>query len=186
MNLEIIIASTRPGRVGEKVAKWFIEEAKTFRKFNVSIADLAEINLPLLDEPNHPRFQKYTKEHTKEWSERIKKDDAFVVITPEYNFYAPATIINAFDYLYIEWNYKPIGFVSYGGISGGTRSVQQEKLIATTLRMFPVYEAVNIPFVHNYISDGKFVATENFVDMANSLLSELYRLASVLKPLYNR
>ncbi len=94
-NLKIIIASTRPGRKGISVANWFIEIAKKDPAFNVEVLDLAEINLPFIDEPNHPRLQKYTKEHTKQWSKTIDAADAFVFVIPEYNYGMPPTLLNA-------------------------------------------------------------------------------------------
>jgi NAD(P)H-dependent FMN reductase len=59
----------------------------------------------------------------------------------------------AIDYLHHEWGYKPVGFVSYGGVAAGTRAVQQLKQVVTTLRMLPVFESVNIPFYTQFI-DG--------------------------------
>ena len=92
--LKIVIASTRPGRKGIYVADWFIEAVKKYPDFEVEVLDLAEINLPFIDEPNHPRLQKYEKDHTKEWSRKIDSADAFVVITPEYNYgMAPALML---------------------------------------------------------------------------------------------
>lgn len=184
MHLEIVIASTRPGRVGLPIAQWFTGEAERFGKFATSVADLAEINLPFLDEPNHPRLQQYTKDHTKTWSKRVGQADAFVFVTPEYNYSAPATLINALDYLHKEWQYKPVAFVSYGGISAGTRSVQHIKSVVTTLKMVPLFEAVNIPFVATHMNDdGSFEATDQHITAAHTMLSELYRWAEALKPM---
>src|SRR5690606_31558155 len=144
--LQIIIASTRPGRQGPAVAKWFTDAAERHGAFEVELVDLAEVNLPLLDEPNHPRLKEYEHEHTIAWSRKIDEADAFVFVTPEYNSSSPPALVNALNYLYQEWNYNPVGFVSYGGISGGLRSVQMTKNIVTTLKMVPIVEAVSIPF----------------------------------------
>jgi len=77
----------------------------------------------LLDDPHLPRLRQYTRQHTSDWSALVDAVDAVVFVTPEYNFGYPATIKNAIDYLHSEWNYKPVGFVSYGGIAAGTRAV---------------------------------------------------------------
>ena len=124
INLKIILASTRPGRKGPAVANWFYDIAVKHIEFNVELVDLAVINLPFLDEPAHPRLQKYEQQHTKDWSKLINGADAFVIVTSEYNYGYPATIKNAIDFLFREWQYKSVGFVSYGGVSGGTRAVQ--------------------------------------------------------------
>jgi NAD(P)H-dependent FMN reductase len=149
----IIIASTRPGRVGLPVGLWFDARARAHGGFNVDLADLAAINLPFMDEPNHPRLKQYTKSHTKQWSARVADADAFVFVTPEYNYGLCAPLKNAIDFLHNEWHYKPFGFVSYGGVSAGTRAVQMTKQALSPLRMFPTSEAVSIPFVAQFIDD---------------------------------
>jgi NAD(P)H-dependent FMN reductase len=182
--LQVIIASTRPGRVGLPVAQWFIGRARDNGQFDIDVADLAEINLPFLDEPNHPRLREYTKQHTKDWSARVDAADAFAIVLPEYNHGMPATIKNAIDFLHYEWSYKPVGFVSYGGVSAGTRSVQQLKQVVATLRMFPLSEAVSIPFVRQFIGDdGAVTANETMEQASDALLEELVRVERALRAL---
>ncbi|HEY3268965.1 MAG TPA: NAD(P)H-dependent oxidoreductase [Armatimonadota bacterium] len=179
-----VIASTRPGRLGPAVGNWFHAFAVNHGKFDAALVDLAEVNLPILDEPMHPRLMQYQHEHTKRWSETVSGADAFVFVTPEYNFGPPPSLLNALNYLYNEWNYKPVGFVSYGGISGGLRSVQMTKLTVTALKMVPLVEAVPIPLFAQFIDDaGAFAATEIHEKSAAEMLSELYRWAEALKPL---
>ncbi len=137
-NLKIIIASTRPGRKGPALANWIFDVAKNHNEFSVELLDLAELNLPFLDEPSHTRLQKYTKEHTKKWSATIAAADAFIFVTPEYNYGYPASLKNALDFLFNEWAYKAVAFVSYGGIAGGTRCMQALKQVLTALNMVPV------------------------------------------------
>jgi NAD(P)H-dependent FMN reductase len=183
-NLTIIVGSTRPGRAGLPISQWFTARAKDHGGFDVNVVDLAELDLPMLDEPNHPRLGKYTKRHTKEWSAIVDSADAIVFVTPEYNYGYPASIKNAIDYLHKEWNYKPVGFVSYGGIAAGTRAVQQLKQVLTTLRMFPVFESVNIPFHTQFIdSGGVLVPNEIMEQAADAMLNELARTEAALRPL---
>jgi NAD(P)H-dependent FMN reductase len=182
--LQIIIASTRPGRVGLPVGQWFIGRAQAHGAFELDVADLAEIKLPFVDEPNHPRLRQYTKKHTKDWSARVERADAFVIVLPEYNYGYPATIKNAIDFLNQEWKYKPVGFVSYGGVAAGTRSVQQLKEVVTTLSMFPLFAAVSIPFVSQFIDDeGEIQANETMEQAADAMLDELVRVEAALRPL---
>src|SRR5580704_17667155 len=124
LKLHVVIVSTRPGRAGLPVGRWFVGRAKEHGGFEIMFVDLKEVNLPLLDEPKHPRLRQYEHEHTKAWSAIVDGADAFVFVIPEYNFSVPAPFVNAVDYLSAEWAYKPASFVSYGGMSGGTRSVQ--------------------------------------------------------------
>lgn len=182
--LLVIIASTRPGRVGLPVGQWFSQWATAQGAFEVEVADLAEIRLPFMDEPNHPRLRKYTHQHTKDWSAKVESADAFVFVTPEYNHTMIAPLKNAIDFLVIEWQYKPLGFVSYGGISAGTRSVVAAKQTAVALKMMPIPEAVNVPMVQQFISDdGKFVPNEVTEQAATLMLKELARWTGALKTL---
>ena len=185
MHLQIVIVSTREQRQGPAVARWFQTQAKKHAGFELELIDLAEVNLPLLDEPHHPRLANYVHEHTKRWSAIVSRADAFVFVTPEYNYGSPPSLVNALDYLLHEWAYKPVGFVSYGGISGGTRSVQMTKQIVTGLRMMPMVEAVNIPMFTQYIDrhTHEFKPTEVQEKASVAMLDELARWAEALAPL---
>jgi NAD(P)H-dependent FMN reductase len=180
--LQVIICSTRPGRVGPSVARWFYEIACNQNTFETQLIDLVDFNLPLLDEPFHPKLQQYQYAHTKTWSESVASADAYIFVTPEYNYSPPPTLINALDYVYREWNYKPCGFVSYGGISGGLRSVQAVKSQIITLKMMPMVEGVMIPFVTNFLGEaGDFQSNEQIDKSAVTLLDELLRWTLGLK-----
>jgi NAD(P)H-dependent FMN reductase len=182
--LIVVIASTRPGRVGLSVGEWFAARAVAHGGFDVETVDLAELALPLMDEPNHPRLRRYANEHTKAWSARADAADAFVLVMPEYNHGFTAPLKNAIDYLHEEWRYKPVGFVSYGGIAAGTRAMQMLKPVLIALKMSPVTEAVNVPFVRQFIDDEEqFQANEILEQAADAMLDELVRVESALRPL---
>lgn len=182
--LSIIIGSTRPGRAGLPIADWFSDRARQHGGFEIDVVDLAELNLPMLDEPNHPRLRQYTHQHTKDWSARVAGSDAFVIVTPEYNHGYSAALKNAIDYLHHEWHYKPVGFVSYGGVAAGTRAMQQLKQVVTALRMLPLTDAVNIPFHTQFLDDdGRVQANEVMEQAADVMLDELVRVEATLRPL---
>lgn len=183
--LGVIVASTREGRVGIPITEWFVAIARKHGAFDVNVVDLKEIDLPLLQEPNHPRLQRYQDPRTKAWSAIVAGTDTFVFVTPEYNYGTPPALVNALDHLYVEWNYKAAGFVSYGGVSAGTRSVQMTKQILTTLKMVPLVEAVAIPFFSQLmdLDTGTFKGGESYEKAAMTMLSELARWTDALKPL---
>src|SRR5205823_10053104 len=93
--LSVVIASTRPGRAGLPIVRWFIERARLHGGFEIDIADLSEIDLLFLDEPNHPRLRRYTRPHTLDWSARVGGAAAFAFVTSEYNYGYPAPLKNA-------------------------------------------------------------------------------------------
>lgn len=180
--LGVVIASVREGRVGLPVAEWFAAFARSHAAFDVEVLDLKAVNLPLLDEPKHPRLRQYERATTKTWSATVSACDAFVFVTPEYNFSAPPALVNALDHLYVEWNYKAAAFVSYGGISGGTRSVQMTKQIVSALKMVPIPEAVTIPSVARLIdaASGRFTGGSAQEKAAAAMLDELARWTRAL------
>ncbi len=175
----------RVERGGLAVAEWFLEIARRQTVFEVVAIDLEEVDLPLVREPNHPRLQQYTMEKTKAWSATVAGLDAFVFVTPEYNHGTPPPLSNALDYLYAEWNYKAVGFVSYGGISAGTRGVQMTKQILGSLKMVALVEAVNIPFYTKLIDadSGRFNGGEANEKAAIVMLNELARWTAALAQL---
>ena len=184
--LLIILASTRPGRVGLPVATWFTELAVADGRFEVQLVDLAEVALPLLDEAKHPRLREYTQDHTFAWSATVDSADAVVLVTAEYNYGYPAALKNAIDYLHHEWLYKPAGFVSYGGVAAGTRAVQQLKQVTGALQLIPTQTAVNIPFVFGMIEDGALRANDVMDQAAAAMLGELETLNGALAPLRSK
>ena len=182
--LTIVIGSTRPGRVGPKFAEWFRSRAIDHAGFEVEVVDLAELNLPFMDEPNHPRLRQYTHQHTIDWSRIVERSDAFVFVTPEYNFGYTAPLKNAIDYLSHEWADKAVGFVSYGGVAAGTRATQMLKQVLTALRIMPVTDAVNIPFVAQHLDEDKrFKPNEIMEQSATIMLDEVLRWTEALRPL---
>ena len=185
LNLQVIVASTRPERKGSLVAAWLLDRARAHGKFDIELVDLADVNLPLFDEPKHPRFRDYVHEHTRAWSATVARADAYVFVTPEYDFAAPASLVNALQYLLAEWAYKPAGFVSYGGVSGGTRGVEMTKSLLTALKMMPMFETVAIPFFAQYIKadTGLFDPGEVQTKAATVMLDELLKWAVALKPM---
>jgi NAD(P)H-dependent FMN reductase len=187
MQLDVILVSTRPGRGGPAVGSWFLAQAERHAKFALHLIDLALVALPMLDEPRHPRLREYEHEHTRAWSRTIDAADAFVFVTPEFNYGAPPSLLNALDYLHHEWKYKPVGFVSYGGVSGGTRSVQMTKQIVTTLRMMPIPEAVALPFFTQHLDKdtSHFMPPKTQEDAAALMLDELFKWGTALKTMRN-
>src|SRR4051812_3537430 len=182
--LIVVIASTRPGRVGLSVGEWVAARAVAHGGFDVETVDLAELALPLMDEPNHPRLRRYANEHTKAWSARADAADAFVLVMPEYNHGFTAPLKNAIDYLHQEWSYKPVGFVSYGGIAAGTRAMQMLKPVVIALKMTPIVEAGNIPFVRQFVNEDEvFAPNEVLEQAADAMLDELGRIERALRPL---
>ena len=180
--LKIIIASTRPQRKGLSIGTWFYNLAKERFDFETELLDLAKINLPFLDEPKHPRLRDYQHQHTKDWSKAIDEADMIVMVTPEYNYSFPAPLKNAIDFLSQEWADKPVGFVSYGGVSGGTRSVQALKTVVQAVGMVPVAEAVAIPAFNKFIDEKDvFNAEEGLVKAANGMLDSLVKWEGLLR-----
>ena len=187
LELQVVICSTRPGRVGPAVARWFAGFARQHAKFEAKLVDLADFELPMYDEPHHPSLQKYEKAHTKKWSASVAAADAYAFVTPEYNYGPPPSFVNALNFVYKEWNYKPCGFVSYGGVSGGLRAVQLEKQLVTTLKMMPMVEGVAVPMVAKLLDEKRdFVPNDLSVASASTLLDELFHWAECLKAMRER
>lgn len=184
LKLNIIIGSTRPGRVGPLVAQWARDAALEHGEFDVDLVDLADFALPLLDEPAHPMAQQYANEPTKRWSASVASADAFLFVTPEYDYFAPASLVNAVQVLMREWFYKPAGVVSYGGISGGLRSAQVLRQLLANVNVHGLPQVVPVPNVAQFVSqDRVFRANEQITAGVDGLLDELGKWAKALRAL---
>lgn len=182
LKLQTIICSTRPGRIGPSLAQWFDAYAREHGRFDCDLVDLADFDLPVYDEPVHPAKQQYEKSHTKAWSQCVAAADAYTFVIPEYNGFPPPSLVNALDFVYQEWNYKPCSFVSYGGVSGGLRSVVATKPLVTTLKMMPMVEGVVVQMPWTHVDDNKvFQAERHHQSSATAMLDELHKWALTLK-----
>ncbi|MDA3798832.1 MAG: NAD(P)H-dependent oxidoreductase [Kiritimatiellae bacterium] len=172
-NIKIIVGSVRTERLGRKIADWILKEAQTVNGADFSIVDLKDVNLPFMDEPLPPMMlDEYTKEHTKKWSEVISTADGLILIAPEYNHGYSPVLKNALDFLYKEWNEKPVGIVAYGG-GAPMNSVKQLKEVLETLKMNVLSEQVCIDRVFEAIDENGDVKSENIRGDVGKLLEVL-------------
>jgi NAD(P)H-dependent FMN reductase len=137
LKVAIVVGTTRPGRKADTVARWVLDIAARRSDASFEIVDIADFNLPLLDEAFPPSMGQYAQPHTKAWAESIAGFDAFVFVTPEYNHSMPGSLKNAIDFLFREWNDKAAGFVSYGSV-GGARAVEQLRLVMGEIKVADV------------------------------------------------
>ena len=146
LKVKVILASTREGRQGEKVAAWVMKELKSYPDFSVELLDLRDYQLPYYNDPLPASMLTvpYEPNVRQKWAEKIDEADAFIVITPEYNHSYPAVLKSALDAIYNEWKNKPISFISYGGSANGSRAVEHLRLVAIELQMAPIREGIHI------------------------------------------
>ncbi|WP_220817294.1 GNAT family N-acetyltransferase [Amycolatopsis echigonensis] len=184
----VLVCSTRPGALGPAVGAWVAEAiGPRARELGAELVpvSLADLELPFLDEEEHPSSGVYRQEHTRRWSELADAADGFIVVTPEYNYGMPATLKNALDYLGREWAWKPMGFVSYGNTSAGTRAVQHAKQVVTTLRLVPLGATVAIR-IADATEQGRVLPDAARASAATGMLEELVRVAHALRPMRER
>ena len=154
--IAIILGSTRPGRNGDAVANWVLQQASTRTDAEFELVDLRDHPLPHLDEELPASMGMYSHHHTKKWAATIAAYDGFVFVTPEYNHGMTGVLKNAIDYLYAEWNNKAAGFVSYGS-AGGARAVEHLRLIMGELQVADVRQQVQFSLFHDFEDFSTFV-----------------------------
>lgn len=181
-NIQIITGSTRPGRVNDQVANWIYDIAKQRSDIKVDLVDIAEFNLPVLDEPMPPSVanKQYSNEHTKKWSAKIDEADGYVFVTPEYNHGIPGALKNAIDYLYPEWNNKAAGFISYGS-GGGVRSVEHLRGVMGELQVADVRAQVMFSLANDFENYSSHTPNAHHTEVANTMLDQLTAWAAALK-----
>ena len=180
--IAIILGSTRPGRNGEAVARWVLEQASSRTDAQFELVDLRDHPLPHLDEAVPASMGMYAQPHTKAWAATIAGYDGFVFVTPEYNHGMTGVLKNAIDYLYAEWTNKAAGFVSYGS-AGGARAVEQLRLVMGELQIADVRQQVQFSLFHDFESFSTFVPGPQHAAMAAVLFDQVVAWAEALQPL---
>jgi len=179
--LTVLVASTRPGGVGRQIGEWFTARAEARGGFDrVRLVDLAELALPWYDEPLPAIEGGYLHPHTRRWSAIVEESDAFAFVMPEYNRGFSAPLKNAIDYLYREWQDKPVGLVSYGMMSGGLRAAEMIKPVLVAVKMLPIPEPVAIFLRQSLDEDGNLIATPGLAASADELVDELRRVTGAV------
>ena len=154
IRVAVITGSTRPGRFGPTVAAWFVSQVAPRSDMVLDVIDLADLDLPAFSSQRLGPAEE-------EFSERIARADAFVVVTPEYNHGYPAALKHAIDLLEEQWQAKPVALVSYGGLAGGTRAVEQLRQVFAALHAVTIRDTVSF---HNY--SGLFDDAGQLIDPA--------------------
>jgi NAD(P)H-dependent FMN reductase len=180
MRIGIILGTTRPGRIGEAVAKWVYEIASKRTDAEFEYVDIAEFNLPLLDEPIPPSQGKYSKEHTKRWAEKIGALDGFIFVTPEYNHGTSAALKNAIDFLFAEWNNKAAGFVGYGS-AGGVRAVESLRLVMGEIMVADVRAQLQLSLFTDFENFSTFKPHERHEKTLNTVIDQVIQWGRALK-----
>ena len=180
--IQILTGSSRPGRFNIQPAQWILAQAQKRDDIEVELIDLQDVALPFLDEPVSPMQQQYSHPHTKEWSARIANADGYIFVTPEYNHSFSPILKNAIDYLYHEWNHKPVSFVSYGSLAGGSRAVEHLRGVAGELKMYDLREQILFPNYWDHLDEnGVYTFTEEHETQAQALLDSLVFWANEMK-----
>lgn len=185
VTLKIISGSSRPGRFNDQPVRFIEEVAREVlasEGVEIEVLDLAALNLPFLDEAKPPMMQDYAHDHTKAWSKMIAEADGFIMVTPEYNHSYSPVLKNAIDYLFKEWNYKPVGFVSYGSLAGGSRAVEHLRGVAAELKMYDLREQVLLPnYWENMSTEGKYQFNDRHKGSVTELLTQVVFWAGEMK-----
>ena len=180
LKVAIIVGSTRPGRKADAVARWVFGIAARRGDASFEIVDIADFNLPLLDEPMPPSMGQYLQPHTKAWAAKIAAFDAFVFVTPEYNHSMSGALKNAIDYLFREWNDKAAGFVGYGGL-GGARAVEQLRLVMGEVKVADVRAQVALSMFTDFENFTTFAPHPRQEAAVDAMLNDLVPWARALQ-----
>ncbi|WP_435200471.1 NADPH-dependent FMN reductase [Janibacter sp. GS2] len=178
MKIAIILGSTRPGRFGEQVADWVVEQTQGRDDAEYELVDLKDYDLDLLGEATVPGAanRQYENPRTRRWSAKIDEFDGYVFVTAEYNHGVPAALKNAFDVLYPEWVHKGAALVSYGA-DGGVRSVEQWRTILANAQMHVVRGQVSFSTMLE-VEEGSFTPFERRAKEMRNVFAQVTKLSA--------
>ena len=172
-HIAVVIGSTRPSRICANIAAWACEAIGKDSELRYDLLDLAEVDLPFLDEPLKAALGDYQHEHTRAWSRSVQSYDGFFFVFPQYNWGYPAVLKNALDYLYHEWRDKPATFATYGTRGGGKAAAQFSEILAG-LHMRELPEHLEL-----VITDADVDEDWQLIDPAKTLVPYTARLRSL-------
>jgi len=181
VRIGIIIGSTRPGRVGDQVAKWVHDQAIQRDDADFEIVDLADFALPHLDEAMPASTGQYANAHTQEWARAIASFDGFVFVTPEYNHSTSGSLKNAIDFVYNEWNDKAAGIVSYGVSANGMRAAEHLRLILGELQIADVRQQVGFSLITDFENFSTFAPAPQHAGKISTLLDQVVSWSTALR-----
>lgn len=181
LRIGIILGSTRPGRNGDQVARWVLDQAAKRGTATYELVDLADFQLPNIDEVAHPATGLYANAGTQRWSETVASYDGYVIVTPEYNHSTSGALKNALDFVYREWNDKAVGFVGYGAM-GGQRAVEHLRLIAGELKMADVRQQVGVSLMTDFENRSTMKPVPHLQPGLEILLDQVESWSAALRP----
>ena len=183
--IAIVVGTTRPGRKAETVARWALDVARARGDAEFELLDIADFDLPLLDEPLPPSLGRYSHQHTRVWSEAVARYDGFVFVTPEYNHSISGALKNALDFIYREWNNKAAGFVSYGS-AGGVRAVEHLRGVMAELQVATVRAQLMLSLANDFENYTVFKPNPRHEKVLGTMLDQLIAWGGALKTLRHK
>ncbi|WP_127556020.1 NADPH-dependent FMN reductase [Saccharospirillum alexandrii] len=180
--IAVVTGTTRPGRNNIAVAKWVLENAQKRSDAQFELVDIADFDLPVLDEGMPAGFQQYANEHTKKWAQTIAQYDGYIFVTPEYNHSISGSLKNALDYISVEWNNKAAGFVGYGS-AGGVRAVEHLRQIASELQLAHVRNQVQLSLFTDFENFSEFKPADMHQESLTAMLDQLVPWTAAMKTL---
>jgi len=170
--IAIITGSTRPNRINPGVAEWVLEAAQQRGDADYELVDIADYDLPLLDEAMPPAYRQYSQEHTKRWAAKIAEFDGFVFVTGEYNHSVTPALANAISFLNAEWANKAAGIVGYGS-AFGVRAVEHLRGILSELQIAHVQKTGMFSLFTDFEDFATFKPTELQAATVEPMLDQL-------------
>ncbi|WP_416874399.1 NADPH-dependent FMN reductase [Kitasatospora sp. SC0581] len=181
LKVAVLVGSTRDGRFGPVVADWLLGHLEARGDLTADRIDLVETPLPVTFPSFGGELSPDDAALLAAVSPRLEAADAFVIVTPEYNHSFPAPLKNAIDWHNRQWHGKPVGFVSYGGLSGGLRAVEQLRVVMAELNAATIRNTVSFHGASQcFDAEGKAIdpAADN---AAKTMLDQLTWWAQALR-----
>ncbi|MFE9253294.1 NADPH-dependent FMN reductase [Streptomyces sp. NPDC007088] len=178
--IAVVLGSTRTGRAGERVARWVVDQARQRGDADYDLVDLAQVDLPQIDQPSPPARGHYADPDTQRWARTVAAYDGYVIVTPEYNHSFPGVLKNALDRVYAEWNNKAAALVSYG-MNGGVRAVEALRPVLGALQLADVAAQVTLDMRTDFTGFGaEFTPGEHQGAALEAMLDQLVSWSDAL------
>jgi NAD(P)H-dependent FMN reductase len=174
-HISIISSSVRTGRKSHSVALYFQQYLNENKLATTEILDLKEYNFPIFEATL--KKQKNPSEAALDFAKKIQSSAGIIIVTPEYNGGYPASLKNAIDLLYEEWENKPVAIATVSsGPFGGSQALVSLQFTLWKMKARTITAIFSVPTVDKgYDAKGRALDKTASDKLAEPFIKELLR-----------
>ena len=172
--IPVVLGTTRIGRMSLHAAQLVTEELGKRAGVETDLIDIAKLPLPTNDAGEAIKHA--------DFSAKVDKADALVVVSPEYNHGYSGLLKHVLDSCLKEYIHKAVGIVGVSaGPFGGTRVIQNLLPVMREIGLVTIFWDVNFSSVQKAFAEDGRLLDESYIRRIDKFLKELIWMAKALR-----